>query len=126
MEGTIIEFDPTMGVDTVLIVNWLVAILLPLVTGLVTNRLTSSLVKHLVLASLNVLTAIGAGFVRAAESGTHFSLAGAIFTFITSMIVAWLTYDKIWKATGAARRAQEVGMKPDKILEADAREGLKK
>lgn len=113
-----VDFQP----DWILMVNWLVAVLLPVLVGLVTNRLTASLVKHLILAGLAGVSTLAGEFLRVASTGEPFDLFTALFTFGSSMIVAWLTYDKIWKPAGVTQSAQEIGMSEKKIAEAEERD----
>lgn len=97
-----IEFN----LDTLLLVNWTVAVFLPLLVGLVTNRLTSSLVKALLLALLNTLVSVGTELARTLQDGTTFDAGQALFQVLTALAIAWGAYGQFWKPTGVAESAQ--------------------
>lgn len=90
------------------IVGWLVAVFLPLLVGLLTTRLTSSLGKALALAGLNTLLAIGVEVQRALDGGTiaDFDVLAALFQLLTGLAIAWGSYGQFWKPTGAAEVVQ--------------------
>jgi hypothetical protein len=93
--------------DTLLLVQWVVAVFLPLLVGLVTTKLTSSLAKALLLAGLNALVAIGTELARALEDPTgSFDAGQALFQLLTALAIAWGAYGQFWKPTGAAAAAQ--------------------
>jgi len=94
-------------VDWVLILNWIIAFGLPLLVGLITTRLDTSLSKVLWLAGLNVLNAGLGELVRALETDQPWSLTNFMFTLLGALAVAYGAYSNVWKPTGAAAAAQE-------------------
>lgn len=100
--------------DWLLLVNWLVAVLLPLAVGLVTTRVTSSAAKALLLALFNALIAIGTEVARALSDGTiaDFNVMQAVFQLLTALAIAWGAYGQFWKPTGVAAKAQASGVQP--------------
>jgi len=92
--------------DSLLLVQWAVAVFLPLLVGLVTTKMTSSLAKALLLAGLNALVAVGTELVRALQESTTFDAGQALFQLLTALAIAWGAYGQFWKPTGAAAAAQ--------------------
>src|SRR5690606_12706727 len=92
--------------DSLLLVQWAVAVFLPLPVGLVTTKMTSSLAKALLLAGLNALVAVGTELVRALHEATPFDAGAALFLLLPALAIAWGAYGQLWKPTGAAAAAQ--------------------
>jgi hypothetical protein len=98
-------------VDTITwstIVGWLVAVFLPLLVGLVTTRLDSSLGKALLLAALNAILAVAVSVGQALDGGTigDFDWLQAVFQLLTQLAIAWGAYGQFWKPTGVAKVVQ--------------------
>lgn len=102
---TPILFQPTLlGVLT-----FLVSILLPLGVGLVTTKVTSAAVKAVLLAALAFVTSIVTNWIAAINAGQPFDLWTALLTFGGVFVVAVASHFGVWKPTGVAGAAQDVG-----------------
>lgn len=100
-----ILFQPTLlGVLT-----FLVSILLPLLVGLVTTKVTSSGLKAVLLAAAALVTSIVTSWIAAINTGQPFDLWTALLTFGGVFVVAVASHFGVWKPTGASAAAQSVG-----------------
>lgn len=95
-----IEIDPVQGI------NLLVAVIFPVLVGLVTTRITNPGHKALLLAGLSVLTALGTELGAALADGVPYNLGAALLTGLGSFIIAVAMHYGLWKPTGVAERAQ--------------------
>lgn len=86
------------------LISFAVGILLPLLVGLVTTRVTGPGRKAILLAALAALS----GFLSELLSDT-FSLRTALLTWIGTFLIAVGTYFGFWKPTGVSAKAQDVG-----------------
>lgn len=91
------------GVD-VQYLGLLVGVILPLLVGLVTTRVTSSGIQAILLAFLSAVT----GFLSELSTPS-FELKSAILTWLGSFLVAVGMHYGLWKPTGTAARLQDVG-----------------
>lgn len=82
---------------------------LPLLVGLVTTRATSPAVKAVLLAALSVLIPLATELAHALQAGTAYDLGAALLTALTGFLVAVGLHYGLWKPTGAAVAAQDVG-----------------
>lgn len=105
----------SFNIDAIMVANFAIAVLLPLLVGLITNRMTQSSAKVLLLAGLTTVTSLLGEAVRAWQAGEAYDLGTALFTLFMALALAWGAYTNVWKPTGAAVRVQEVGMSPEKI-----------
>ncbi len=100
-----IEFD----LDWPMVLGLLVTVLLPLVVGLVTTRMTDSGAKAALLAGLAALTGLLTELGNALTSGESYNLAAGIILAITSFVVAVGLHFGLYKPTGVAATMQSVG-----------------
>ncbi len=104
-----IEFDiawPT-------IIGMLVAVVLPLIVGLVTKRMTDSGVKAGLLAALAALTGALTEFGNMLTTGEPFNVAMALVMIVVAFITAVGMHFGLYKPTGAAAAVQSVGDNQD-------------
>lgn len=97
-------FDFSAG--WVSIIQLLIVIVLPTVVGLVTDRLSASWVKALILAALAAATTLLTSLLDAMMSGAEFDWVNAVGTFIVSVGVAQLSYLGLLKPWGVIDKAQ--------------------
>jgi hypothetical protein len=85
----------------------LVDVVLPILVGLVTTRVTPGSVQAVLLAFLTMVT----GFVSEwIENGVDtFNWKSAIFTWLTGFVVAVATHFGLWKPTGVTALALDNG-----------------
>ena len=94
--------------DWAVVVQILLAVVMPLLVGLVTTRVTSGSVKAWLLAGLTLATAVITQLGAAITSGTPFDLGLALLSTIGAFIVSVGTYYGLLKPTGIAVKAQDV------------------
>lgn len=94
--------------DWAIVVQILLAVVMPLLVGLVTTRVTKGAIKAYLLAGLTLLTAVITQLGAAIASGTPFDLGLALLSTIGAFIVSAGTYHGFLKPTGLAVKAQEV------------------
>ncbi|HRJ06875.1 MAG TPA: hypothetical protein PK911_05010 [Candidatus Saccharibacteria bacterium] len=94
--------------DWAIVVQILLAVVMPLLVGLVTTRVTSGSVKAWLLAGLTLVTAVITQLGAAITSGTPFDLGLALLSTIGAFIVSVGTYYGFLKPTGIAVKAQDV------------------
>ena len=98
-----------------IVINWtgvqvlqfVIAVLLPLVVGLVTTRITSSGVKAVLLLFLSALTALLTTWLNAAQQDIPFDLGAAIFAFLATFLVGVAVQFGFWKPVGATAKVQD-------------------
>lgn len=82
--------------------TFLVSAVLPLIVGYVTTTLTSSKYQALLLALLAAITGFVSEWISDIQTGLGFSLWTAIFTWLTSFVVAVATHYGFWNPTGVS------------------------
>lgn len=93
--------------------GFVIGVVLPLLVGLVTTRVTSSGVQAILLAVLSALN----GFLSELLSPT-FDLKTALLTWLGSFLIAVGTHYGFWKPVGLSARLQDVGSKKNHELAA--------
>ena len=97
----------TFSLDPSLAVQLFVAVVLPLLVGIVTNRVTSSARKAVLLALLAFVASIANELLTAINAGVDFDLGRSVLLFGGTFLVSVGTYFGFWKPTGAAGAAQD-------------------
>jgi hypothetical protein len=100
----LITFHPTLLQGLTL----LVSVLLPILVGLVTTRVTSPRVKALALLALSLVTSIVSSWILAVQSATSFDLWAALYTFGTVFLIGVASHFGLWRPTGVAAAAASV------------------
>lgn len=93
------------------VLTLIVGTVLPIVVGLVTTRVTSGAVKAWLLAGLTLVTTILQAMLLAAQSGIPFELGAILISAVQQFIISVAIYYGLWKPTGIAGAAQDVGSK---------------
>ncbi|MEU7338722.1 hypothetical protein [Streptomyces sp. NPDC007074] len=85
----------------------LISVVLPVLVGLVTTRVTSASVKAVLLLALTAAT----GFFTelAGPHGDNYSVGSAVILWAVSFGVGVLSHFGLWKPTGVSVKAQDVG-----------------
>lgn len=91
------------------VLTLVVTVILPILVGLATTRLTSPGKKAVVLAILAALTGFLAELLNALVTGTSYDLFVGLITAFTAFLIAVAMHFGLWKPVGAAARAQAVG-----------------
>lgn len=93
-----------------LILGLIVSVVLPLLVGLVTTRVTASGTKAVLLAALASITGLGTELVNAVNTGTSYDLGTGIILALSSFLIAVGIHAGIYKPTGATAAVQSVGV----------------
>lgn len=88
----------TFNIDWITALQFGLAIVLPLLVGIVTTKVTASNVKAIVLAFLALLSGVGTELLVAATSGEAYDLAAGLFRFVSIFVVSVATHFGVWKA----------------------------
>ena len=96
---------------TISLLTLIIGTVLPIVVGLVTSRVTSSAAKAWLLAGLTLVTTILQALLVATQAGIPFELGAILIAAIQQFIVSVAIYYGLWKPTGIAGAAQDVGSK---------------
>ena len=91
-----------------LIIGLLVSTVLPILTGLVTTRVTHSGVRAAILAALAAVTGLGTELLASINAGTTYDLGNGLILALTSFLVAVAMHFGLWKPTTVAEKAQNV------------------
>lgn len=95
-----------------LLLTLLASTVFPLLVGLVTKVETDPGRKAVLLALLSVLTPVVTELAHALATGSSYDLGAALFTAISSFLIAVGLHFGLWKPTGVAQTAQSVGGGP--------------
>lgn len=93
--------------DPALVVQLVLAVLLPICVGLVTTRVTSGSVKAWLLAGLTLTTSVVTQLADAIANATAFDLGLALLATIPAFAISVATYYGLWKPTGVGTAAQD-------------------
>jgi hypothetical protein len=94
--------------DPALVIQLLLAVILPIAVGLVTTRVTSGAKKAWLLAGLTLVTSIITGIGDAVASNAVFDLGRALFLALPAFCISVAMYYGLWKPTGVGQAAQDV------------------
>lgn len=90
----------------------LISLVLPVLVGLVTTRVVNAGVKAVLLLALSALN----GFiVEFAAGGAGYDVGSAIVLSLVAFGTGVLMHFGLWKPSGVAGKAQDVGAKPTAI-----------
>lgn len=98
--------------DAIQIVTFLVAVVSPLLVGLVTKRVTASGTKAILLAGIAAVTGFGSELVAALTQGQVYDAGTGLITALTAFVVAVALHYGLYKPTGVSGKAQDVGVTP--------------
>lgn len=100
--------DIVFTLDPALVIQLILAVILPIGVGLVTTRVTSGSIKAWLLAGLSLLTSVVTQLGAAVASDAAFDLGLALLATIPAFAISVATYYGLWKPTGVGVKAQEV------------------
>lgn len=96
-------------VDAIAVAQLMVAVVLPVLVGLVTTRVTASGLKAVILAALAVISAMITEAVDANMAGQAYDIGQGLINAIGTFVIAVAIHYGLWKPTGVSQRAQETG-----------------
>lgn len=94
--------------DPALVVQLVLAVVLPILVGLVTTRVTKGSIKAWLLAGLTLVTALLTQLGAAIAAQTPFDVGLALISVIPAFAISVATYYGLWKPTGVGQAAQDV------------------
>jgi hypothetical protein len=94
----------TVTLDTAYWLGLLVSVVLPVLVGLVTTRVTSSGTKAVLLLALSILNGL---LVEVANPGPGFNLGTAAILAVVAFGTGVLAHFGLWKPTGISAKAQD-------------------
>jgi hypothetical protein len=97
--------------DPALIIQLLVSTVLPLLVGLVTKTVTRPGVKAVLLALLSLATSLLVELGDMLARGETYDLGRGLLLALPTFLIAVGLHYGLWKPTGVATAAQEVGSK---------------
>lgn len=100
--------DIVFSVDPAMVVQLVLAVLLPIAVGLVTTRVTAGSTKAWLLAGLSLLTSVVTQLASAIAGNTSFDVGLALLATIPAFAISVATYYGLWKPTGVGQAAQDV------------------
>lgn len=98
-----------LTLDVPQLLNLLLAVVFPVLVGLVTTKVTSSTVKAALLATISLASGLVSGLLAAVLAGVPFDLIGALLTGGAAWVIALATHLGFWKPTGVTEVVQSVG-----------------
>lgn len=112
----------TTTITTVQIVTTLIAVISPIIVGLITKASTSSQVKAILLLTISALNGIGQGFLDN-PAGTTWDWHQALYGAIIAWVIGVATHFGLWKVpnkegTSVSSKAQSMLVKDDVDLAA--------
>lgn len=94
--------------DPALVIQLVLAVILPIVVGFVTTRVTSGAKKAWLLAGLTLVTSVVTQIGVAVANNVPFDLGLALLATIPAFAISVATYYGLWKPTGVGQAAQDV------------------
>ena len=95
--------------DPGVIIQLVLTVVMPIAVGLVTTRTTSGAIKAWLLAAFTLVASILTGLGTAIAGNVPFDLGIALLATIPAFAISVATYYGLWKPTGVAQAAQDVG-----------------
>lgn len=120
MTALVLPLAILFTLDPATTVQFVVAVLLPILVGLVTKRTTSGAWKAVLLALLSLATSVLTGLGDALTAGTDYDLGAALFLALPTFAVAVATYFGLWKPIGVTEKAQGALVSDGSVYEQQA------
>lgn len=95
--------------DPLAVVQLCIAVVLPVLVGLVTTRVTSSGAKATLLAALSLFSSLLVELARALTDGVTYDLGVALLAALPAFVVSVATHYGLWKPTGVTDKVQAAG-----------------
>lgn len=95
--------------DALQIITFFVAVVAPLLVGLVTTRVTAANVKAWLLAALAAVTGLGSELIQSLTEGTVYDLGQGLIGAVTAFIIGVALHYGLYKPTGTSTALQKVG-----------------
>lgn len=102
----VFSFQPDLGG----LLSLAVTLVLPLLVGLVTTRLTSSGTKAVLLVTLASVTTVIQAWLASVNAHVPFDWMTVVFNAVINTGVGVAAHFGLWKPTGAAKAAEDSGI----------------
>lgn len=99
-----------LTLDVPQLLNLLIAVIFPVLVGLVTTKVTSSTLKAVLLATISLASGLVSALLAAVLAGVPFDVISAILTGLAAWIIAIATHLGFWKPSGVTEKVQAVGI----------------
>lgn len=97
------SFTPDLGG----LLSLTLTIVLPLLVGVVTTRVTSANIKAVILLALATVKTLVEAIIAANVAGIPFEFVPVLMNLVLNFVVAVVVYFGLWKPTGTAQVVQE-------------------
>lgn len=94
------------GINQVQVLSVLIGVILPIVVGLVTKRVTSESVKAVLLAFLAAVSGFVTEAINVGGFNDSFNWTAALLTWVMTFVAAVAAHFGLWKPTGVSAAAQ--------------------
>ncbi|MFK4760288.1 hypothetical protein ACI3KS_05070 [Microbacterium sp. ZW T5_45] len=101
--------DIIVNLDVPQLLNLLLAVVFPVLVGLVTTKVTASTLKAVLLATISLASGLVSALLAAVLAGAPFDIITALLTGLAAWIIAIATHLGFWKPSGVTERVQTVG-----------------
>lgn len=91
----------TFDINWILVLQFVVATVLPLLVGIVTTKVTAPNIKAIVLAGLALISGVLTEILNALISQTPYDLGAGLASFVTIFIVSIAMHFGVWSRPGA-------------------------
>lgn len=112
LEATPESFGVEFALTWVQVLQFAIAVVLPLFVGLVTTRVTSSRWKAILLTLLSVASGLLTEILAAMQADRPYDLAAGLIAGVTTLVIAIAIQYGIWKPTGATAAVQNTLVTP--------------
>lgn len=99
-----------LTLDVPQLLNLLIAVVFPVLVGLVTTKVTSSTLKAVLLATISLASGLVSALLAAVLAGVPFDVISALLTGLAAWIIAIATHLGFWKPSGVTEKVQSVGV----------------
>jgi hypothetical protein len=114
--------EASTTITTTELVGLLVAVVLPLLVGLVTKASWTPALKSVLLAALSAVAGVAQGFLDT-PPGVTWDWQHALLAALVTWVIAVATYFGLWKPTGTSDAAQARLIKDSPTVDMDSRLG---
>lgn len=98
-----------LALDVPQLLNLLLAVVFPVLVGLVTTKVTSSTLKAVLLASISLASGLVPALLAAVLAGVPLDIVAALLTGFAAWIIAIATHIGFWKPSGVTEKVQSIG-----------------
>lgn len=98
----------TFSLDPILVIQFVIAVFLPVLVGLVTTRVTSGAWKAILLALFTLVTSLLTELVNALSNGLPYDLGVGLMLALPAFVISVSMHYGLWKPTGVSQTAQGV------------------